>query len=64
MLPKLQLGPDLFLLLSLLLVILLNPALDHGGWRRLALGTLTFIPVILSIVRLSQIKVWICQRCS
>lgn len=53
---KLQLRPDLLLLLSLLLVILLNPVLDHGGWRRLALAVLTFIPVILSTVRLSQIR--------
>jgi len=57
--PKLQLRPELFLLLSLLLVILLNPALDHGGWHRLVLGALVFIPVVLSTVRLSQIKVWI-----
>jgi Ion channel len=54
---KLQLRPDSFLLLSLLLVILLNPVLDHGDWRRLVLGTLMFIPVILSTVSLSQIKV-------
>jgi len=54
---KLQLRPDLLLLLSLLLVILLNPVLDHGDWRRLLLGALVFIPVILSTVRLSQIRV-------
>ena len=54
---KLQLRPDLLLLLSLLLVILLNPVLDHGDWRRLLLGVLLFIPVILSTVRLSQIRV-------
>jgi uncharacterized membrane protein len=53
---KLQLRPDLFLLLSLLLVILLNPVLDHGDWRRLVLAVLMFIPVILSTVRLSQIR--------
>ena len=58
MLGKLQLRPDLLLLLSLLLVILLNPVLDHGDWRRLALAALTFIPVILSTVRLSQIRMW------
>jgi hypothetical protein len=50
--------PDLSLLLSLLLVILLNPMMDHSGWRRLALAALTFIPVILLTVRLSQITVW------
>ena len=54
---KLQLRPDRLLLLSLLLVILLNPVLDHGDWRRLLLGALVFIPVILSTVRLSQIRV-------
>src|SRR6516225_1926350 len=53
---KLQLRPDRLLLLSLLLVILLNPVLDHGDWRRLLLGALVFIPVILSTVRLSQIR--------
>ena len=53
---KLHLRPDLFLLLSLLLVILLNPVLDHGYWGRLVLGALMFIPVILSTARLSQIK--------
>jgi hypothetical protein len=54
---KLQLRPDSFLLLSLLLVILLNPVSDHGDGRRLVLGALIFIPVILATVRLSQIKV-------
>jgi hypothetical protein len=53
--------PDLLLLLSLLLVILLNPMMDHSGWRRLALGALTFTPVILLTVRLSQIRVWAWQ---
>jgi hypothetical protein len=50
--------PDLLLLLSLLLVILLNPMMDHSGWRRLALAALTFTPVILLTVRLSQITAW------
>ena len=54
---KLQLRSDSLLLLSLLLVILLNPVLDHGDWRRLVLGALIFILVILSTVRLSQIRV-------
>jgi hypothetical protein len=53
---KLHLRPDLFLLLSLLLVILLDPVLDHGDWGRLVLGALMFIPVILSTARLSEIK--------
>ena len=47
------------LLLSLLLVILLNPVMDHGDWRRPVLAALIFIPVILATVRLSQIKVWV-----
>src|SRR5215469_6663882 len=59
MLGKPRLRPDLLLLLSLLLVILLNPVLDHGDWRRLALTALTLMPVILSAVRLSQIKMWL-----
>jgi len=60
MLGKLRLRPDLLLLLSLLLAIMLNPVLDQGGWRRLALAALTFIPVILSTVTLSQMRmrVW------
>ncbi len=56
---KLQSRPDLLLLLSLLLVILLTPVMDHGGWRRLVLAAITFIPVIIATVRLSQIKVWV-----
>src|SRR5215471_20428391 len=50
--------PDLLLLLSLLLVILLNPLLDHGDLRRMILTALTFVPVILSTVSLSQKKTW------
>jgi len=53
---KLDSRPDLLLLLSLLLVILLNPMMDHSDWRRLALAALTFTPVILSTVRLCLIK--------
>ena len=54
-----QSRPDLLLLLSLLVAILLTPVLDHGNWGRLVLTTVTFIPVVLSIVRLSQIKGWV-----
>lgn len=50
--------PDLLLLLSLLLVIVLHPLLDHGDVRRLVLAGVVFIPVILSTIRLSQIKDW------
>ena len=53
---KLQSRPDLLLLLSLLLAILLTPVLDHGKWGRLALAAVMFIPVMLSIVRLVQKK--------
>ena len=55
---KLQARPDLLLLLTLLLAILLTPVLNHGDWGRLVLAAVTFIPVVLSIVRLSQIKGW------
>jgi ion channel len=56
---RLQSRPDLLLLLSLLLAILLTPVLDHGNWSRLVLAAVTFIPVVLSIVRLSQTKGWV-----
>jgi hypothetical protein len=56
---KLQSRPDLLLLLSLLLAILLTPVLDRDGWRRLVLAGVTFIPVIISTIRLSQIKLWV-----
>jgi len=56
---KTETGPDLYLLLSLLLVILMYPVLDHGFLRRLMLGLLMFVPVILATVRLSQIKGWL-----
>ena len=59
MLEKAQSRPDLLLLLSLLLVILMQPALDHGDVRRLFLVGLTFVPVLLATVRLSQIKGWV-----
>ena len=51
--------PDLLLLLSLLLAILLTPELYRDGWRRLMLAGVTFIPVIVSTVRLSQLKLWV-----
>src|SRR6201987_4400439 len=56
---KLQSRPDLLLLLSLLLAIVLTPVLDRDGWRRLVLAGVTFIPVIIPTVRLSQIKLWV-----
>lgn len=59
MLEKMRFRPDLYLLLSLLLIILVYPALDHGEARRLLLGILMFVPVILASVRLSEIKGWL-----
>ena len=56
---NIQSRPDLLLLLSLLLAILLTPVLDRDGWRRLVLAVVTFIPVVVSTVRLSQVKVWV-----
>jgi hypothetical protein len=55
----LQSRPDLLLLLSLLLAILLTPLLNDANWSRLVLAAVTFIPIVLSIVRLSQIKGWV-----
>ncbi|HMF62444.1 MAG TPA: ion channel [Edaphobacter sp.] len=51
--------PDLYLLLSLLLVVLMHPVLDHGRLRGPMLALLMFVPVILATVRLSQIKGWL-----
>ena len=48
--------PDLLLLLSLLLVIVLHPILDHGSARRLILEGLLFVPILLSTIRLAEIK--------
>jgi len=48
--------PDLLLLLSLFLMILLHPVLDHGTLRRLLMEALVFIPVAFATLRLSQIK--------
>src|SRR4029077_5189144 len=47
------------LLLSLLAAILLTPVLNHGNWSQVVLAAVTFIPVVLSVVRLSQIKGWV-----
>ncbi|HEY4931557.1 MAG TPA: ion channel [Terriglobales bacterium] len=59
MLQKARTRPDLFLLLSLLLIILVYPVLDHGDIRRVILGVLMFLPVTLAIIRLSEIKSWV-----
>jgi len=50
---------DLFLLLSLLLVILLYPLLDRGDVQRLVLGGLMFAPLVLATVKMTQIKGWV-----
>ncbi len=49
----------MLILLSLLLVILLYPELDRGDLRRLILLALTFVPVVLATVRLSQTRSWL-----
>ena len=59
MFDKAQSRPDLLLLLSLLLVILMYPTLDQGDFRRLLLAGLLFVPVILATVKLSTIKGWV-----
>ena len=51
--------PDLLLLISLLVVILAHPVLDHGDLRRLVLSILTFIPVVLATLRLAEKKHWV-----
>jgi hypothetical protein len=56
---KLQSRPDLLLLLSLLLAVLLTPALNRVSWSRLILAAVTFVPIVLSVIRLSQIKRWV-----
>ena len=56
---NLQSRPDLLLLMSLLAAILLTPVLNQDNWRRLVLAAVTFIPIVLSIARLSQIKRWV-----
>jgi len=50
---------DLFLLLSLLLVILLYPLLDHGDVQRITIGGLMFVPLLLATLRMAQIKGWL-----
>ena len=51
--------PDLWLLLSLLCVILLFPALDHGTFRKLILAAVIFLPIVVATVRLSRLKGWV-----
>ena len=51
---------DLLLVWALLLVIVVYPVLDHGGIKRIILGIVMLGPIILTILRISQIKasVW------
>jgi Ion channel len=51
--------PDVLLLLSLVVVVLLYPVLDHGDFRHLILGVILFVPVILATVKLSEITAWV-----
>jgi hypothetical protein len=51
-----RIRPDLLLLLSLVVMILLHPILDRGTLRRLLMEVLIFVPVVLATLRLSQIK--------
>lgn len=48
--------PDVLLVLSLVLMILMHPVLDHGTFRRLLMEVLTLMPVGLATLRLSQIR--------
>jgi len=53
---------DLFLLLSLVLLILMYPVLDHGDLRKLTLGALLFVPVVLATVGWREKRVWYYRR--
>ena len=59
MLKTAHLRPDLLLLLSLVLVIVMYPVLDHGDIRRAFLGVLMFVPLVLATIRLSERKGWV-----
>lgn len=58
MLEKAQSRPDLLLLLSLILAIVMYPLLDHGDVRRLVMGVLMFVPILLATVRLAERSGW------
>jgi Ion channel len=51
--------PDVLLLSSLLLVILVYPLLDHEDLRHFLLGGLLFLPIIMATLRLTQLKGWL-----
>jgi hypothetical protein len=46
------------LLLSLVLVILMHPILDQGMFRRVILGFLTFVPLVLTTIKIYE-KKWV-----
>jgi hypothetical protein len=46
------------LLLSLVLVILMHPVLDHNMFRRAILAFLTFVPLVLTTIKMSE-KKWV-----
>jgi hypothetical protein len=47
---------DLFLLFSILVLILAHPVLDGPIWGRAVLGFLTYVPLVIAMVRMSQKK--------
>jgi hypothetical protein len=51
-----RIRPDLLLLLSLVLMIVLHPILDHGTLRRLVMEAIIFLPVVFATLRLSEIR--------
>jgi len=59
MLQKATSRPDLLLLLSLALVIVVYPLLDHGDIRRAFLGVLMFVPLLMATIRLSERRGWV-----
>jgi integral membrane sensor domain MASE1 len=59
MLEKIRSQTDLLLLLSVLLVIVTYPLLDHDDLRRLILAALIFVPVLLATIRLSKKRGWL-----
>jgi Ion channel len=59
MLERVKAQPDLWLLVSLVFVIVAYPALDHGIFRRMILGAVNFVPVMVATVRLSRLKGWV-----
>jgi hypothetical protein len=58
-LEKIRSQTDLLLLLSVLLVIVIYPLLDHDDLRRLILAALLFVPVLLATIRLSKKRGWV-----